>query len=208
MLDSAALLQAQWKALRTWMATDAIAGCLDRPSVLPGWTVAELIAHTGRSFVATELTINDPGGQPQSLRSYLARYVPAAEEISDATRALAAEIRDDLLGGLDELSERGFARLDSLTAPVLRGLRGCIARDDFVLTRLIEVVVHADDLARSVPEIAPPKLIDDAVSLVSDGLARAYAEAAGAAPSYPPGLPWIRLAAGRVPSSDPVLPLL
>jgi uncharacterized protein (TIGR03083 family) len=208
MLDSAALLRAQWKALRTWMATDGIAECLDRPSVLPGWTVADLIAHTGRSFIATELTINDPGGQAQSLRSYLAHYPPAAEEISEATQALAAEIRDGLLGGLDEIAERGFAHLDDLTAPVLRGLRGGITRDDFVLTRLIEVVVHADDLARSLPEIEPPMLLDEAVALVSDALAGAYAEAAGAAPSYPPGLPWIRLAAGRVPSTDPVLPLL
>jgi len=180
----------------------------DRTSVLPGWTVAELIAHNGRSFIATELTVNEPHGEPQSLRSYLAHYGPAATEIADATRTLAAEIRDDLLGGLDELSERAFAHLDSLTAPVVRGLRGCITREDFVLTRLIEVVVHADDLARSLPEINPPPLLDAAVTLVSDALARAYAEVTGSAPSYPPGLPWIRLAAGRQPSPDPALPLL
>jgi uncharacterized protein (TIGR03083 family) len=202
------VLKAQWQALRTWLARDAVDARLDRTSVLPGWTVAELIAHNGRSFIATELTVNEPHGEPQSLRSYLAHYGPAATEIADATRTLAAEIRDDLLGGLDELSERAFAHLDSLTAPVVRGLRGCITREDFVLTRLIEVVVHADDLARSLPEINPPPLLDAAVTLVSDALARAYAEVTGSAPSYPPGLPWIRLAAGRQPSPDPALPLL
>jgi len=208
MSDPVTVLKAQWQALRTWLARDAVDARLDRTSVLPGWTVAELIAHNGRSFIATELTVNEPHGEPQSLRSYLAHYGPAATEIADATRTLAAEIRDDLLGGLDELSERAFAHLDSLTAPVVRGLRGCITREDFVLTRLIEVVVHADDLARSLPEINPPPLLDAAVTLVSDALARAYAEVTGSAPSYPPGLPWIRLAAGRQPSPDPALPLL
>jgi uncharacterized protein (TIGR03083 family) len=207
MSDPVLLLKAQWAALRAWMATDAITARLDRPSVLSGWTVAELIAHNGQSFIATELAVDDPHGTPQSLRSYVAHYPAAATEIADATRALATDIRDDLLGGLDDLSERAFAHLDSL-GPVVRGLRGCITREDFVLTRLIEVVVHADDLARSLPEVGPPPLFDRAVTLVSDALARAYAEVAGRQPSYPPGLPWIRLAAGRDPSPDPALPLL
>ncbi|MBX6752435.1 MAG: maleylpyruvate isomerase N-terminal domain-containing protein [Micromonosporaceae bacterium] len=208
MSDPVAVLKAQWQALRTWLAQDAVTARLDRPSVLPGWTVADLIAHNGRSFIATELTVNDPDGEPQSLRAYVAHYPTAATEISDATRALAADIRHDLLGGLDRLSEHAFTHLDSLTAPVVRGLRGCITREDFVLTRLIEVVVHTDDLARSLPEIEPPPLLDKAVTLVSDALARAYEEAVGSAPSYPRGLPWIRLAAGRHPSPDPALPLL
>ena len=208
MSDAVAVLKAQWQAVRAWMARDAVTARLDRPSVLPGWSVAELIAHNGRSFLATELTVNEPDGEPQSLRSYVAHYGPAATEIADATRALATDIRDNLLGGLDGLAERAFAHLDSLTAPVVRGLRGCITREDFVLTRLIEVVVHADDLARSLPEIDPPPLLEKAVTLVSDALARAYEEAVGSAPSYPRGLPWIRLATGRHPSPDPALPLL
>jgi uncharacterized protein (TIGR03083 family) len=208
MSDPVLLLKAQWAALRVWMATDAITARLDRPSLLPGWTVAELIAHNGQSFIATELTVDDPHGTPQSLRSYVAHYPAASTEIFDATQALATNLRDDLLGGLDELSERAFAHLDSLAGPVVRGLRGCITREDFVLTRLIEMVVHADDLARSLPEAGPPPLFDKAVALVSDAFARAYAEVTGTPPSYPPGLPWIRLAAGRDPSPDPALPLL
>lgn len=208
MADSIAVLRRQWAALRAWMGADVVLAQQGRPSVLSGWTVGDLIAHTGQSFVATTRTVNDPGASPRSLRAYVAHYPCASAEIAAATRSLAAEIQDDLLGGLDAVSQRGLAHLDTLTAPVLRGLRGPITREDFVLTRLIEVVVHADDLARSLPDLSPPVLLDEAVTLVSDALSRAYQEAAGTPPAHPHGLEWIRLAAGRVPADDPFLPLL
>ncbi len=208
MADPMAVLRGQWAALRAWMGDDVVLARRARPAVLPGWTVGDLIAHTGQSFVATTRTVNDPAATPQSLRTYVAHYPSAAAEIAAATRSLAADLHDDLLGGLDDVSQRGLAHLDSLTAPVLRGLRGPITRDDFVLTRLIEVVVHADDLARSLPDLPPPVLLDEAVTLVSDALSRAYQEAAGTPPAYPRGLEWIRVAAGRVPTDDPFLPLL
>lgn len=203
-----ALLRAQWTTLRHWMESDAVTAGYQRPSALDGWSIAELIAHTAQGFVATEACVDDATAEPQSFYGYISHYPSAAGQIADLTRQLSLTIQADLLHGIDEHAERGFAHLDTLAARVVRGLRGPILRHDFVLTRLLELVVHADDLARSVPEIPPPELMDEAVDVVATALAEAYEETVGHPPSGSRDLTWIRQAAGRVPSNDPALPLL
>ncbi|WP_332663667.1 hypothetical protein, partial [Aeromicrobium sp.] len=71
-----------------------------------------------------------------------------------------------------------------------------------------ELVVHGDDLARSVPEIPAPPLLDACVELVSGALANAYAEVTGREPEIENQLDWIRIATGRLDSADESLPLL
>lgn len=44
-------------------------------------------------------------------------------------------------------------------------------RDDFLLTRLLEIVVHTDDLALSI-DVPPPTFPDDAVTPVLELLTR------------------------------------
>ena len=97
--------------------------------------------------------------------------------------------------------------LDGLDAPVLQARRGPITREDFLLTRLLELVVHADDLQRAVGRDDAP-VLPEATAAVSAALAAVYAERGGTRDLGPGGTPWIRLATGRVPSEDPVLPLL
>ncbi|MCU1432569.1 MAG: hypothetical protein JWP95_1674, partial [Actinotalea sp.] len=88
------LLRAQWLLLREWVGALEDAS-LARPSVLPGWTVAELVAHLGRGMDAlAAVQPAAPGTVPLSLGEYLGRYADGAHEIADVTRALAAEIRD------------------------------------------------------------------------------------------------------------------
>ena len=89
---------------------------------------------------------------------------------------------------------------------VFQARRGPIARDDYLLTRLLELVVHGDDLQRALGRTDAP-LLPEAVAAVSDALTSAYEERAGSTPAEG-GLSWIRVATGRVPSSDPHLPLL
>ncbi len=102
----------------------------------------------------------------------------------------------------------GFRALDALRTDVVRGPRGAITRDDFILTRVIELVVHGDDLARSVPAIEAPPLLDASRAAVSGALAQAYAEVTGREPEIGDHLMWIRAATGRTPSEDEALPLL
>ena len=84
--------------------------------------------------------------------------------------------------------------------------RGPIRRDDYVLTRLIELVVHGDDLARAMGAVLDHPGEPQAVAAVAEALATAYQTATGHRPDENGPLPWIRLAAGRMPSDDPACP--
>src|SRR5437868_3348034 len=75
-----------------------------------------------------------------------------------------------------------------------------------VPTRLGELVVHGDDLARALDAQRHPSE-REAVTTVATVLAVAYGEVAGRPPMVGSPLAWIRLAAGREPSEDPNLPL-
>jgi hypothetical protein len=110
------------------------------------------------------------------------------------------------VGGFRRTAAEAFAALDATPGAVLQARRGPIARDDYLLTRLLELVVHGDDLQRALGRTDAP-LLPEAVTTVSDALAAAYEARSGSAPAAG-GLTWIRLAAGRTPSEDPHLPLL
>lgn len=201
------LLVGQWGRLRGWIGHSGLLDHGGRPSVLDGWTITELVAHLGRSFSTFAQAQPAEGVEPQTLGRYVSNYPTAAAAIAEGTRELSAELAGDLLGGIDELARNGFAHMTLLTTPVVIGPRGPITRDDFLVTRLLELVVHGDDLARSAP-VSPPPLLDDAVAVVAGALGDAYAEVTGALPERDGDLPWIRLATGRTASDDPALPLL
>ncbi|GAA3528954.1 maleylpyruvate isomerase family mycothiol-dependent enzyme [Aeromicrobium panaciterrae] len=209
MVTNAELLRGQWRSLRDWIETSGLLDHSGRQSVLEAWNIHELVTHIGRSFL--ELSVLGPakGESPMTLRAYLSQYGSLSREIADGTAQLAMSFAGDVLGGIDNCARIGFRALDALRADVVRTPRGgAISRDDYVLTRLIELVVHGDDLARSAPQVEPPPLLDAALEAVSAGLADAYLEAGGEAPHVDEHLPWIRIATGRVPSDDALLPLL
>lgn len=203
-----ALLHRQWTTLRAWIQDSGLLDHRTDQSVLEAWNVHELVTHLGRSFLALTVLGPEPSARPQSLRTYIATYGAAAQEIADGTIQLARSFESDLLGGIDNCARLGFSTLEALHTEVVRGPRGAIALDDFVMTRLMELVIHGDDLGRSVPSIPPPPLLDEAVDAVAGALAEAYAEVTGTpAPAGEP-IGWIRRATGREPSDDPALPLL
>jgi hypothetical protein len=177
-------------------------------SVLDAWNVHELVTHIGRSFLDFPVLGPAPGVTPRTIREYLSDYGAAARESADGTKQLARSFSGDVLAGIDNCARLGFRALDSLRTEVVRGPRGAITREDFILTRLIELVVHGDDLARSVPAVAAPPLLDAPTTAVSSALAQAYAEVAGRDPEIGDHLEWIRAATGRVASDDESLPLL
>jgi len=202
------VLRAQWGELRRWIEAEGVLEHADDPSVLAGWTVRDLMAHTGRSFLTATATTAADGEEPGTLLAYVGGYGRAAGEIADGTRALSVELADDLLGGLDRIVVDGFAAMAGLPDGVVRGPRGLIRRDDFVVTRILELVVHGDDLARSVPSVSRSPLLDDAVTIVARSLADGYEHTTGHRPSSEQGIGWIRAATGRVVDDDPRLPLL
>ena len=202
------LLRDQWRALRSWLDDVDVRRHGEGPSGLPGWTVRDLVVHLGFGLVMLdEVAAAPPGARPLRVGEYVARYRPAAPIIATATRELAARVPDEL-EAIDALAARAWAALDRAVAPVVMGRRGPLARDDFLLTRLVELVVHGDDLHRAVPVPAPSPLLPAAASLVARTLMDAYELRAGRPLPLGPPVEWIRLATGRHPSHDPHLALL
>ena len=204
------LLERQWDGLRSWLAEVDILRYRDRASGLGTWTLGDLVAHLGYGLrMLTEVTAAPAGAAPMSLGRYVGAYPPAAPTIAEQTSGLAAELGDDLLRGVDAMVADAWRARRQISASVVLGRRGPLTRDDYLLTRLLELVVHGDDFHRALPEIQASPVVPDAAVAVAGALSAAYEERSGRPPTRTtPPLPWIRLAAGRVSSPDPHLPLL
>ena len=197
------LLRRQWQQLRTWLEEVDALGRADVPTDVGDWTVGDLVAHLGLGLrLVTGITPAAEGTQPITLREYVAAYPPAAAAIAGQTEEIQVELGDDVLAGLDRIAAEAFAALEDIRTPVVLARRGPITRDDYVLTRLLELVVHGDDLARALDALRHPG-DPEAVRTVATVLAVAYGEVTGGPPMVVQPLTWIRLAAGRVPSQDP-----
>lgn len=205
------LLRRQWEALRRWLDAVDIQNLRDRPSGLGTWTLGDLVAHLGLGIgMVAEVTAAPPGTVPLSLGKYVAAYPPAAHAIAAQTQHLARDLGEDLLAGIDAIAVEAWRALERGLDPVVLGRRGPLTRHDYLTTRLIELVVHGDDLERTVrPANLPSPLLGEALDAVSAALARAYQERSDSQPDTTDKLAWIRLAAGRDPDrNDPYLPLL
>lgn len=203
-----------------------------QPSVLPGWTVTELAAHIAMSLRNIPATLGQPtGDRPRSVADYVARYADAADEIRQRDVAAAAgRAPDEVLADLYAQREAAAAALADLPrARAVRALDGPVSPADYLVTRAIEMVVHADDLSRSLPETPPVELDRTALRIVTQALADVLAARAPGRslelriPPYaavqavegprhtrgtPPNvvetdpLTWVRLAAGRLRWTD------
>jgi len=200
------LLRSQWAALRGWIETSGVLQHAQEQSVLEAWNVHELITHIGRSFLDFPVLGPAPRAEPRTIHQYISGYGASARDIADGTKQLARSFAGDVLAGIDNCARLGFRALDSLKAEVVRGPLGAITREDFILTRVLELVVHGDDLARALDAPRHPG-DQEAVTTVAAALAAAYGEVTGGPPATGSSLAWVRLAAGREPSEDPHLPL-
>src|SRR5450830_1982934 len=142
------VLRAQWALLRRWLDTVAETAAAATPSVLDGWTVADLIAHVGRSMSALAACEPAPHGTvPLTLAEYVGSYAAGADSITAITHALATEIAAAPLAGIDALATAAFDRLDAFgrSDRVVLARRGPILLSSMVTTRLIELVVHRSE---------------------------------------------------------------
>lgn len=205
-----------------------------RESALPGWTVAELATHITVSLRTVPLVLGRPtGDKPISVSAYVCGYAGAAGEILRRDVAGAAgRGPDEVLADVyaqREVAAAAFADLP--TARAVQAPRGPVTPADYLVTRAIEMVVHADDLSRSLPDRDPVELDRDALRVVTQALAEVLATRAPGhslelrVPPYaavqavkgprhtrgtPPNvvqtdpLTWVRLAAGRLSWADAV----
>ena len=149
------------------------------PSVLAGWTVGDLVGHLSRTLLLFEtlepasgaVTPTDHRGVRRRLRRRRGRDPCAAPSRP------AAEIAGDPVGALDG----GWATRRPLVGAlqpgaVMAAMRGPIRSGDLVATRVIECVVHADDLSQSLPDREPVALDTGALALVVRALLGVLAE--------------------------------
>lgn len=170
----------QTNALRGWLASIP-ARDLDRPAALPGWDVRLLLGHVLYvqegllSRLASRDPVRDPG-RPVPGAEYVTRYRPAAEQIDAVTRASAGQrSADELVAAIVDGPdfETVLAGVDEKA--IVHAGRGPITARDWLATRLIELVVHTDDLSRSFPEREPAPLVRPALAAVTRLLAEALA---------------------------------
>lgn len=155
-----------------------------QPSALPQMSVGALACHLGRQPVrAAELLPVTAGGLPV-LGSADAHYRRAvwvtATSPDDPVNDRSADDAEAARGAA-ALLERGGAALDTVRELLRHGAAEdvvpipwqgwALRRDDFLLTRLLEIVVHSDDLATSVG-VPTPEFPDEAFAPVRDLLVR------------------------------------
>ncbi|WP_037601082.1 maleylpyruvate isomerase family mycothiol-dependent enzyme [Streptacidiphilus rugosus] len=147
-LKSRAALRAQAEAIRG-LARSLGDEQLALPTRLGAWRVAELVAHLATAFDAlpTFLAAPDDGQPAMTVSDWAAGTRGAAAAIAEDAeeRAAAGDLREALNAAVD----RAVAVLDADLGPETRIVhrRGAMLLDDYLVTRLVEAVVHADDLA-------------------------------------------------------------
>ncbi|MGW0193478.1 maleylpyruvate isomerase N-terminal domain-containing protein [Nonomuraea sp. NPDC003201] len=161
----------------------AVAAAWDKPSALTEFSVAGLAGHLAHQLVrARDVLVPDGvAGEPVGLLEHYSRspWVQAGldhESNVSVRRGGQAAAAD----GPGALADRTQELLDLLTAALpaepddrvvgLPWTGWSLRLDDFLLTRLVELVVHSDDLAASVgldtPEL-PSSIIDPVVELLA-----------------------------------------
>jgi len=173
-------LEGQWAAVRHWMDRLS-AEDLPRPSILDGWTVADLITHLTQSagLLAT-VEPAEPGARPLSIARYVAAYPDAAAQIAEQARAAPGRTPEQHRAAFDHARAEAWLRLEARddTDLVVAARRGPIRLSDFLATRCVELVVHGDDLARSLPHYAAPDHDRQAIAVAARALLDVLAERA------------------------------
>jgi uncharacterized protein (TIGR03083 family) len=225
-LDSYA---AQSAALADWLA-GLSPGSFAARSVLAGWDIRTLAGHVVGSKEGLDTWLRTRSREPAlPAAGYVRAYAPAAAEIAAQTIAITGDATpDELIGRLRAPMEAPETLADTT---VIAGPRGPITALDFARTRVLDLVVHCDDMSRSLPSHDPVPLLRPALASTTRALAEMLAGRAPgrsvevrippfvavqaiAGPRHTRGTPpnvvetdpvtWLRLATGRARFADEV----
>ena len=147
------------------------------PSALPGWDVRTLLGH----IVGSKEGIPDWLGTRSSERAlspvtYVRAYASAADDISAQTIEITGHHAPAAL--LERLRAPLSAPNGVTAGTVIEGPRGPFTARDFVRTRILDLVVHCDDLSRSLPDREPVPLVRGGLATTTRMLAEMLASAA------------------------------
>lgn len=160
------------------------------PSVLPKMSVGALACHLGRQVVrAAELlpmATDVPPLECADAHYHRAAWVMSASpddpsndrSTDDAEAALGAAALADRSAEALETARRLLAAGTARDVVLIPWQGWSLRRDDFLLTRMLEIVVHADDLAQSVG-LRTPEFPAEVFAPVRDLLVRLAVERHG-----------------------------
>jgi uncharacterized protein (TIGR03083 family) len=149
------------------------------PSVLPGWDVRTLTGHLVLVHEGLARLVDSPTRQPPvPLAEWVRRYRRDVDQIQASTTRATGDtpgprLVDALASAIEVLETRLLGedpRPQAIDSP-----RGVTTLADFLATRVVELVVHADDLSRSLPAYPAVTLQRAALSLCSRTLAAVLA---------------------------------
>jgi hypothetical protein len=172
------------EAAATLIGHEEVAARWDEPSALDGMTVGALCAHLVRAAgaVLAYLDRTDPSARPDGSTLTPVTYFHAAidspihERIKEVSATEATVGHRELTARCEELAVAMQARLAEEPSDRLVAALGgrMLSLDDFCRTRLIEVLVHLDDVAASVG-LPRPATDEEGPAIVIDiliGIAR------------------------------------
>jgi hypothetical protein len=168
----------------TLLAAPEVAGAWDTPSALAKLSVQGLAGHlAGQVFIVPAMLAEPIPAEPLiSINEYYAQVSWIGSDIDDPfNERIRVSGEQDAAGGAAALA----AEVDACVQELRRALPAAPARpvrrpnwgswsisfDDFVTSRLLEIILHSDDLAYSVG-IATPDFPAQAVETVVDLLSR------------------------------------
>lgn len=150
-----------------------------RETVLPGWDTRALLAHVDQLLEGLLTVLARPTRDaPLTNAVLVGRYAEAAATMSRRVLDHAAAYEPPAL--LDRLAatlERASAVLGS-SEPVpaaVSSARGPVTPADLVASRVVELVVHSDDLSRTFSEREPVPLLRPALGVASRTLTNVLA---------------------------------
>lgn len=169
-------LRAQSEAVAGWLHA-LPADDFTRPSVLTGWDVRMLVAHLVLVIEGCARVLAQPSAEaPIPLADYVRRYRRDADDMEDAIRTAAGDRAPAEL--LAALTAAAAALPEDPPSGTLAAPRGPIRAVDWITTRTVEVVVHTDDLACSLPDREPPPVLRPALAQAVRSLAEIFADQA------------------------------
>jgi len=138
------------------------AGTFERPTVLADWDLGQLAGHLVRVHSSFTASLDQPTKEAAvPVHDFVKRYRRDVEMIMESTlRASAGLSGPEVVQRLESAINDLAARLDAgVQMPqVIMTRRGPTTVEDYLATRIVELVVHTDDLNRSVPEMTPAAL--------------------------------------------------
>ena len=135
----------------------------DTGSALPGWDVRVLVGHVVGSKDGLGAYLDTRAeGRPLPPATYVQAYAPAAAQIT----ASSVEITGDSTPAelIDRLREPVLLPVSAADGTVVDGPRGPITALDFARVRVLDLVVHCDDLTRSLRDREPVTLFRPALA--------------------------------------------